>query len=44
MQDLGNMESRFNYGSCFVIARLAGVKEAFAFDQHFNTMEFILRP
>jgi hypothetical protein len=37
-------ETRFNYGSCFVIAKHAWVKEVFAFDQHFNTMGFILRP
>ena len=36
----------FSFVDCtsFVIARHAGVKEAFAFDQHFNTMGFILRP
>ncbi|MBW1715147.1 MAG: PIN domain-containing protein [Deltaproteobacteria bacterium] len=28
----------------FVIASHAGVKEAFGFDEHFNTMGFILRP
>ena len=36
----------FSFVDCtsFVIARHAGVKEAFAFDQHFHTMGFILRP
>ncbi|NVM20380.1 MAG: hypothetical protein HWN68_01185 [Desulfobacterales bacterium] len=36
----------FSFVDCtsFVIARRAGVKETFAFDQHFNTMGFILRP
>ena len=35
----------FSFVDCtsFVIARHAGVKEAFAFDQHFHTMGFILR-
>ena len=28
----------------FVIATRSGVKEAFAFDEHFNTMGLILRP
>ena len=28
----------------FVIARKAGVTECFSFDEHFNTMGFILRP
>jgi len=28
----------------FVIASHAGVKEAFGFDEHFNTMGFIVRP
>ena len=28
----------------FVIAKHAGVKEAFGFDEHFNTMGLILRP
>jgi predicted nucleic acid-binding protein len=28
----------------FVIASHAGVKEAFGFDEHFNTMGFMLRP
>ena len=36
----------FSFVDCtsFVIARHAGVKEAFALDQHFHTMGFILRP
>jgi len=36
----------FSFVDCtsFVIARRAGVKEAFAFDQHFNTMGFTLIP
>lgn len=36
----------FSFIDCtsFVIASHAGVKEAFGFDEHFNTMGFILRP
>ncbi len=36
----------FSFVDCtsFVIARHAGIKEVFAFDQHFNTMGFMLRP
>jgi len=34
----------FSFVDCtsFVIARHAGIKEVFAFDQHFNTMGFML--
>ena len=34
------MESRINYRSCFVIAKHAGIKEAFAFDQSEFTNEW----
>lgn len=36
----------FSFVDCtsFVIASRAGAKETFAFDEHFNTMGFVLRP
>lgn len=42
----GYSDQAFSFVDCtsFVIARHAGVKEVFGFDQHFNTMGFILRP
>ena len=42
----GYSDQAFSFVDCtsFVIARHAGVEEVFGFDQHFNTMGFILRP
>ena len=36
----------FSFTDCvsFVILRAMGIKEAFAFDQHFDQMEFIRKP
>jgi len=43
-QDYADQDFSFVDCTSFVIARHAGVKEAFGFDEHFNTMGFILRP
>jgi len=42
----GYSDQAFSFVDCisFVIAKYAGVEEVFGFDQHFNTMGFILRP
>jgi len=42
----GYSDQALSFVDCtsFVIARHAGVEEVFGFDQHFNTMGFILRP
>jgi len=43
-EDFADQEFSFVDCTSFVIASHAGVKEAFGFDEHFNTMGFTLRP
>ena len=43
-ENFADQELSFIDCTSFVVASHAGVKEAFGFDEHFNTMGFILRP
>lgn len=43
-QDYADQEFSFVDCTSFVIGRRADVQEVFGFDEHFNTMGFLLRP